>query len=171
MRCSGSSTVAGRISTTCQLATAIGDPAHTYRLEFDLSLATQQVAFAINQMRYEARGCMSATCPLPRGNVYSNPCFTYALCMRLTNQQQHSISRLVHAHLGPGAEVFVFGSRLDADKRGGDVDLLIKTDRRIPLLDKAGLKAALEAQLALPADRVFKQTGVPGSAFQNLAAA
>lgn len=43
--------------------------------------------------------------------------------MRLTSQQQRSIYHLVHAHLGSTAEVFVFGSRLDADKRGGDADL------------------------------------------------
>lgn len=90
--------------------------------------------------------------------------------MRLTSQQQRSICHLVHTHLGPSAEVFVFGSRLHDDRRGGDVDLLIKTDQHIPLLDKASLKAALEAQLTLPVDLVFKQSGVPGSAFQNLAA-
>lgn len=91
--------------------------------------------------------------------------------MRLTSQQQRIICRRVRDQLGPAAAVFVFGSRLDADRRGGDVDLLIETDQRIPLLDKASLKAALEAQLALPVDLVFKQSGVPGSAFQNLVAA
>ena len=46
--------------------------------------------------------------------------------MRLTAEQRHIISRIVTEELGPEAHVKLFGSRLDDEARGGDIDLLIE---------------------------------------------
>jgi len=91
--------------------------------------------------------------------------------MRLSRTQQHTIEKLVQTHIGANARVMLFGSRLDNDKRGGDVDLFIETPKRVPLLQRAELKLALEKSLQLPVDLIFQQTGMPATAFQHLAKA
>ena len=48
--------------------------------------------------------------------------------MRLTNQQRTIIRETVTETFGAGANVWLFGSRVDDNKRGGDIDLLIETD-------------------------------------------
>lgn len=47
--------------------------------------------------------------------------------MRLSPQQQSAIRATVAETFGADAAVWVFGSRVDDSKRGGDIDLLIQT--------------------------------------------
>lgn len=49
--------------------------------------------------------------------------------MRLTDQQRTIIRSTVTETFGAGADVWLFGSRVDDNKRGGDIDLLIETDQ------------------------------------------
>jgi len=49
--------------------------------------------------------------------------------MRLTEQQRGIIRSAVTEVFGGGANVWLFGSRVDDSKRGGDIDLLIETDQ------------------------------------------
>lgn len=49
--------------------------------------------------------------------------------MRLTDQQRAIIRATVAETFGVGANVWLFGSRIDDNKRGGDIDLLIETDQ------------------------------------------
>lgn len=48
--------------------------------------------------------------------------------MRLTEQQRAIIRATVAETFGAGADVWLFGSRVDDSKRGG-IDLLIETDQ------------------------------------------
>ncbi|MCE5293755.1 MAG: nucleotidyltransferase domain-containing protein [Chlamydiales bacterium] len=48
--------------------------------------------------------------------------------MRLTNQQISSLIDATHICFGNNAEVWLFGSRVDDTKKGGDIDLYIETD-------------------------------------------
>ncbi len=45
--------------------------------------------------------------------------------MRLTPTQIDAIKNAAHAVLGEGAQVSLFGSRVDDARRGGDIDLYI----------------------------------------------
>ena len=49
--------------------------------------------------------------------------------MRLTDQQRSMIRTTVTEIFGAAANVWLFGSRVDDNKRGGDIDLLIETDQ------------------------------------------
>jgi len=49
--------------------------------------------------------------------------------MRLTAQQHTAIRQAVTEAFGADALVWLFGSRVNDNKRGGDIDLLIKTSQ------------------------------------------
>lgn len=51
--------------------------------------------------------------------------------MRLTHEQIAIIRRTAQEIFGPEARVWLFGSRVDDSKRGGDVDLLVESGRPI----------------------------------------
>jgi len=61
--------------------------------------------------------------------------------MRLTQQQRGLIRKNV-ADFDPAARVMLFGSRLDDQRRGGDIDLLIRS-RKIDFTKRLRLKLAL----------------------------
>ncbi len=46
--------------------------------------------------------------------------------MRLTEAEARAILQAVRKTCGEGARVRLFGSRLDPNKRGGDIDLLVE---------------------------------------------
>ena len=48
--------------------------------------------------------------------------------MRLSVEEQHIIRRTVAETFGPAARVYVFGSRVDDSRRGGDIDLYVETE-------------------------------------------
>ncbi|MCF7984792.1 MAG: nucleotidyltransferase domain-containing protein [Thiohalocapsa sp.] len=77
--------------------------------------------------------------------------------MRLTEDEVATIRRAVQAHFGAGSAVWLFGSRLDEDARGGDVDLYIETASPLPenlFLAREALRAELERSLKQPVDVV-----------------
>ncbi|MFB6260267.1 MAG: nucleotidyltransferase domain-containing protein [Thiohalorhabdaceae bacterium] len=65
--------------------------------------------------------------------------------MRLSPDEQSRIKELAQRHFGRNAEVRVFGSRLEDQGRGGNIDLYIETD----LVGQAALEAELAFQRAI----------------------
>ena len=65
--------------------------------------------------------------------------------MRITARQIDVLRRAFDYRFGPGSRLWLFGSRLDDHRRGGDVDLLVQT----PWADAERL---LDAKLAFLAD-------------------
>ncbi len=67
--------------------------------------------------------------------------------MRLTDEQTGLIHQTAEQMFGPGARVYLFGSRTDDTQRGGDIDLFIETDE--PLQNRASAAARFAAKLQL----------------------
>lgn len=99
--------------------------------------------------------------------------------MRLTLKQQQVIAGVLRKYFGAQAQVILFGSRVDDNARGGDIDLYVEPElTQVDDLLDAKLKALseLHCQLgeqkidlvihrpgadALPIYRVAQTTGVP----------
>lgn len=93
--------------------------------------------------------------------------------MRLSNQQIDAIKTAVTEIFGEGAEVYLFGSRTDDARRGGDIDLLVsphgdldpdeRFDARLKIL------ALLHRRLGeRKIDLIIRQPEETASAFQQL---
>ena len=78
--------------------------------------------------------------------------------MRLTPAQIDTIQSTVHTVLGEGAQVTLFGSRVDDEQKGGDVDLYVETAQP-DLMKKIRCKVSLQDQLDLPVDLIVKPHG------------
>jgi len=91
--------------------------------------------------------------------------------MRLSVQQRRIITRVVSRFAGEAAEVYLFGSRLNDQARGGDVDILIETDRQLSRIDRGRIKMELERSLGLPVDILVHVRHTEPTPFQTIARA
>jgi predicted nucleotidyltransferase len=89
--------------------------------------------------------------------------------MRLSSKQIEIILSTSHEVMGADASVWLYGSRLDDQRLGGDVDLLIEVLASPGLLCRARLKTRLEQRLQLPVDVLLARRGKADSAFVALA--
>jgi predicted nucleotidyltransferase len=91
--------------------------------------------------------------------------------MRLTPQQVSAIIDTTQAVAGANSDVWLYGSRLDDSRRGGDVDLMVESNPPVNLLQRARIKIALEAKLNRPVDVLALTAGAPASPFTQIAMA
>lgn len=89
--------------------------------------------------------------------------------MRLKTEQITNIIEIVQTITQQPFQIRLFGSRLNDEAKGGDVDLLIEMPQLLGLLQKAQLKNALENRLNLPVDLLIVQNGQKLSPFQQIA--
>ncbi len=47
--------------------------------------------------------------------------------MRLTTVENETILNVIHSQFGENVKIWLFGSRADDQKRGGDIDLFLET--------------------------------------------
>ncbi len=78
--------------------------------------------------------------------------------MRLTPEQTRLITDRIHRYFGAEARVWLFGSRVEDGRRGGDVDLYVEADHP-ELLPELRCKISLEEALDLHVDLVVKRPG------------
>jgi predicted nucleotidyltransferase len=91
--------------------------------------------------------------------------------MRLNASQIITIENTAKAVLGEAAKVWLYGSRLNDQGAGGDIDLLIESPLRGSLMDRARIKYMIESALQLPVDVMTVQTGQSPSPFEVIARA
>ncbi len=89
--------------------------------------------------------------------------------MRLSKPQTNTILQTVANWAGTNASVYLFGSRLNDQAKGGDIDLFIETHSALSLLLRAQIKMELAVKLGLPVDIVSKAHHSDASAFQMIA--
>ncbi|MDD2768312.1 MAG: nucleotidyltransferase domain-containing protein [Methylococcus sp.] len=65
--------------------------------------------------------------------------------MRITPHQIETVKKLVHCHFGEDSDIWLFGSRVDDSKKGGDYDFFIETSLKQP-------DAIIEQKIALLGD-------------------
>jgi predicted nucleotidyltransferase len=78
----------------------------------------------------------------------------------------------VDAHFGQGSRIWLFGSMLDDQARGGDVDLYVEPTDPLPanlFLARQALKRELEQTLRRPVDVLVRRA--PPTAFMRQARA
>jgi uncharacterized protein len=66
--------------------------------------------------------------------------------MRISDQQKKAILESVAAELGSDARVFLFGSRVDDTKRGGDIDLFVEIPFQIDNVVRKKLRILSQIQ-------------------------
>lgn len=75
--------------------------------------------------------------------------------MRLTAQQQATVRTTVAETFGSDAQVRLFGSRTDDNKRGGDIDLLITTNQSdVSTLMRAEIALLTKLQMKLGEQKI-----------------
>jgi predicted nucleotidyltransferase len=67
--------------------------------------------------------------------------------MRLTEFEINAIKQSAQEIFGATVQVFLFGSRTDDTKKGGDIDLYIKTEQNNDLAHKLKFLVLLEQQI------------------------
>ncbi len=79
--------------------------------------------------------------------------------MRITATQRAAIRSATTEYFGPQVQVWLFGSRADDAKRGGDVDLYVEPAQENTLISTLRCKIALEDSLDLHVDLIVKEPG------------
>lgn len=91
--------------------------------------------------------------------------------MRLTQSQIDTILTTVRSETESTARTILFGSRLNDNMRGGDIDLLVESQHELLPMQRAKIKMELEALLGIPVDILTLTSGTPPTAFQRIALA
>ena len=79
--------------------------------------------------------------------------------MRLTPDQAEAIRSSIRLHMGMQSRIWLFGSRVDDQRRGGDVDLYVEPESSPALIDRLRCKVALADALDLNVDLIVQQQG------------
>ena len=69
--------------------------------------------------------------------------------MRFSEKSVHAVKDAVHAAFPGQSKVFLFGSRVYDNKRGGDIDLLVVSDLHRSAMEAAKIRAVVKIQMAL----------------------
>ena len=93
------------------------------------------------------------------------------LTMRISPRQIATILQTTRSIAGQDTQVWLFGSRLDDTRKGGDIDLLVESAPVAGLMERARIKNRLEHQLQLPVDVLATRPGAQDSPFVSIARA
>lgn len=88
--------------------------------------------------------------------------------MRLSESSRSVIRQTVREIFGPDVQVRLFGSRVDDDALGGDIDLLITSDTPIADAEQKSLRLVARLQLRLGDQPIDVLVMDPGTARQPI---
>lgn len=91
--------------------------------------------------------------------------------MRLSNKQKEVIEKTAISHFGNDVKVYLFGSRIYKDQKGGDIDLYLEVvpEEQITIKKKIALIVDLKRNLGdQKIDVVFKTTNTHASSFLQI---
>jgi predicted nucleotidyltransferase len=91
--------------------------------------------------------------------------------MRLSNKQKEIIEKTAVAHFGNAVKVYLFGSRVHMEQKGGDIDLLfeVESDERISVKKKIAVLVDLKKGLGdQKIDVVIKTRNTVSSNFMQI---
>ena len=88
--------------------------------------------------------------------------------MRLNKSIQEFITIYVKKNF-PGAKVFLFGSRTDDSKKGGDIDVVILTDEKLSLSDLSKMRISFYKAFGEQKIDLVNFTYSEDSSFKNIA--
>ena len=83
--------------------------------------------------------------------------------MRLSESERLSITSVIKLHFEPEARLFLFGSRVDDTKHGGDIDLYLETCLKGEKLIRAKLCAISDIQRRIGDQKIDLVTSSPES--------
>lgn len=79
--------------------------------------------------------------------------------MRLNEAQVEAIKEAFSTFL-PGSQIFLYGSRIDDTKKGGDIDLLVETDHKPTIRSRSQIKNFIWGKIGeQKIDMVFNYPG------------
>jgi predicted nucleotidyltransferase len=88
--------------------------------------------------------------------------------MRLTPQQIELLKHKIQAYL-PESQVYLFGSRVDDMKKGGDIDILVLADRVLSFQEKFAVKLAFYQQFGEQKIDIVSLTHTDETVFKQIA--
>lgn len=74
--------------------------------------------------------------------------------MRLTTHQVDLIRSHISHSMGANSRIWLFGSRVDPARKGGDVDLYVEPEQPVPLRQELQCRGELADALDLPVDLI-----------------
>ena len=74
--------------------------------------------------------------------------------MRITSLEKTIIKSSVKRHFGRDAGVYLFGSRVDDDRKGGDIDLYITTDMPVSEIIRRKISLLVELENVLGEQKI-----------------
>lgn len=84
--------------------------------------------------------------------------------MRLTSAET-TVIKTILSHIDPSGEIYLFGSRADDNRKGGDIDIFFQASKYIDFKEKLLLQHRLTAGCDTKVDLVIKN---PGDSEQNI---
>ena len=101
-----------------------------------------------------------------RGAGNTNLWYHVPYGMRLSTDQLSFLKRAIQARV-PGAEVLLFGSRVDDSKHGGDIDILVIGKTRMSVLDRIRVKVEFHRTFGIRKIDIASYSHTEPSAFRD----
>ncbi|TVQ73822.1 MAG: nucleotidyltransferase domain-containing protein [Oceanospirillales bacterium] len=88
--------------------------------------------------------------------------------IRLSQEEKDVIVSVLH-EADPDGEIYVFGSRTDIKKRGGDIDIFFETKKKLTLKHRLLLEYRMRSQCDTKIDLLVKSADEPDQPIHDIA--